>query len=97
NNLIETLQAAADAGQETSEGFRAQLRGQAAYAVTLAKEATEILYRASGASVLQKSLPIQRFFRDIEGFSQHALLNLETNLEVHGRSILGLELDTPFL
>ncbi|MCE6998115.1 acyl-CoA dehydrogenase [Saccharothrix sp. S26] len=91
------LQGRADEGGELTTEERAQLRGQTAYAIQLAKEAVEILYSASGASVLQKSVPMQRFFRDIEGFAQHGLLLNTTNYEVQGRTLLGLDPDTPFL
>ncbi|GAA2592765.1 acyl-CoA dehydrogenase family protein [Winogradskya consettensis] len=87
----------ADAASELSVEERAYLRGQTAYAIKLAREAVEILYGASGASVIQHSVAIQRSFRDIEGFGQHALLLAETNLEVQGRVLLGLDPDTPFL
>ncbi|MBW4716735.1 acyl-CoA dehydrogenase family protein [Saccharothrix obliqua] len=91
------LQGRADEGGELTPEERAVLRGETAFAIQLAKEAVEILYGASGASVLQKSVPMQRFFRDIEGFSQHALLLASTNLEVQGRVLLGLDPETPFL
>ena len=91
------LQGRADEGGTVTAEERAVLRGETAFAIQLAKEAVEILYGASGASVLQKSVPMQRFFRDIEGFAQHALLLNTTNLELQGRVLLGLDPDTPFL
>ncbi|MEU6986586.1 acyl-CoA dehydrogenase family protein [Streptomyces sp. NPDC046324] len=91
------LQGRADAGEQPTTEEKALVRGQSAYVIQLAKEAVEILYNASGASAIQRSVPIQRFFRDTQGFSLHALLLLSTNLEVQGRVLLGLDPDTPLL
>jgi alkylation response protein AidB-like acyl-CoA dehydrogenase len=88
------LQSRADAGEQPTLEEKALLRGQSAHVVQLAKEAVEILFNASGASAIQRSVPIQRFFRDTQGFSLHALLLLSTNLEVQGRVLLGLDPDT---
>lgn len=91
------LQERADSGAGMSDTEKAAMRGQAAYAIQLAKEAVDVLYNASGASVIARSAPLQRFHRDIQGLALHGLLLLNTNLEVHGRVLLGLEPDTPFL
>ncbi|NBE49927.1 acyl-CoA dehydrogenase family protein [Streptomyces boluensis] len=95
--VIRMLQERADAGEQPTFEEKADVRGQTAYAVQLAKEAVEILYTASGATAIQRSVPIQRFFRDAEGFALHAILLPSTNLEVQGRVLLGLDPDTPFL
>ncbi|MEV6204872.1 acyl-CoA dehydrogenase family protein [Streptomyces sp. NPDC051771] len=94
---IGRLQARADADEQPTIEEKAELRGQAAYALQLAKEAVEIVYSASGASVIGRSAPLQRFHRDAQGLSLHGLLLLSTNLEVHGRVLLGLDPETPFL
>jgi len=91
------LQGRADAGEQPTDEEKARLRGESAYVIQLAKEAVEVLYNASGASAIQRSVPIQRFFRDTQGFSLHGLLLLSTNLEVQGRVLLGLDPDTPLL
>jgi alkylation response protein AidB-like acyl-CoA dehydrogenase len=91
------LQRRADAGEEPTPEEKAVVRGQVGFAIQLAKEAVEVLYSASGGSVIQRSAPLQRFHRDIQGFSLHALAQLNANLELQGRVLLGLEPDTPFL
>ncbi|MFF2536140.1 acyl-CoA dehydrogenase family protein [Streptomyces cyaneofuscatus] len=91
------VQRRADAGQSLTSQERAELRGQCGYAVQLAKEATHTLFNASGASAIQRSLPIQRFFRDVQGISMHAMMTPDANLEVYGRVLLGLDPNTPFL
>ncbi|GAA0446865.1 acyl-CoA dehydrogenase family protein [Streptomyces sp. NPDC046215] len=94
---LDLLQKRADAGEQPTLDEKAIVRGQAAYAIQLAKEAVEGLYNASGATVIQRSVPLQRFHRDSQGLSLHALLLLSTNLEVQGRVLLGLDSDTPLL
>jgi hypothetical protein len=37
-----------------------------------------------------RDVPFQRFFRDIQGLSQHSVMALNSNLEVHGRLEVGL-------
>ncbi|MEV7727471.1 acyl-CoA dehydrogenase [Streptomyces sp. NPDC087917] len=91
------LQAHADAGTLPSVDERAASRGQGAYAIQLAKEAVDVLFEASGASAIQRDVPIQRYHRDITGLSLHAMFAFNTNQEVHGRALLGLAPDTPFL
>ncbi|MEU5179720.1 acyl-CoA dehydrogenase family protein [Streptomyces longwoodensis] len=91
------LQAAADAGIQPSDTDKAVLRGRTAYAAQLAKEAVEVLFTASGGSVIRRTEPLQRVHRDIQGFSLHALVQLNTNLEVHGRVLVGLDPGTYFL
>ncbi|WP_328422304.1 acyl-CoA dehydrogenase family protein [Streptomyces sp. NBC_00443] len=93
----DVVQRRADAGEKLTPEERATLRGTCGYAVQLAKEATHALFTASGASAIQRSLPIQRFFRDVQGISMHAMMTPDANLEVYGRVLLGLEPNTPFL
>lgn len=95
--VVRGLQERADADEQPAFEEKADVRGQTAYAVQLAKEAVEILYTQSGATAIQRDVPIQRFFRDAQGFALHALLQPSTNLEVQGRVLLGLDPDTPFL
>ncbi|MFF5428454.1 MULTISPECIES: acyl-CoA dehydrogenase family protein [Streptomyces] len=94
---LRRLQEHADAGTQPDVAERAAARGRAAYAIQLAKEAVDGLFEAAGASVILSDEPLQRFHRDIRGLSLHALFTFTTNQEVHGRAILGLAPDTPFL
>ncbi|MFF8956258.1 acyl-CoA dehydrogenase family protein [Streptomyces sp. NPDC014894] len=94
---LELLQRRADAGEQPTDEEKAIIRGQTAYAGQLSKEAVELLYAASGGSVIRTDVDLQRFHRDIQGFSLHALVQLGANLEVQGRVLLGLEPGTYFL
>ncbi|MFG2879455.1 hypothetical protein ACGFYU_31370 [Streptomyces sp. NPDC048337] len=53
--------------------------------------------QGGGRSVIHRSVALQRFHRDIEGLSLHALVQLNANLEVQGRVLLGLDPETDFL
>jgi 3-hydroxy-9,10-secoandrosta-1,3,5(10)-triene-9,17-dione monooxygenase len=97
NEAVRMLQGRADADEQPTLNEKADVRGQSAYAVQLAKEAVEILYTASGATAIQRSVPIQRFHRDAQGLALHGILLPSTNLEVQGRVLLGLDPDTVFL
>ncbi|RMB78574.1 acyl-CoA dehydrogenase [Rhodococcus sp. SBT000017] len=91
------LQSRADVGVEPSWQEKADIRGQVAFGIELIREAVDLLYRASGASVISKNIPLQRFHRDIQGFAQHGLLQTNTSLEVQGRMLLGLDPQNHFL
>ncbi|GAA2266889.1 acyl-CoA dehydrogenase family protein [Streptomyces amakusaensis] len=97
NGWLKVLQERADAGEQPTIEEKTAVRGQAAYAIQLAKEAVEVLHNASGASVIQRSVPIQRLHRDSQALSLHALLLLSTNLETYGRALLGLDPESPLL
>lgn len=94
---LEVLQRRADAGEQPTDEEKAVIRGQTAYAGQLSKEAVELLYAESGGSVIRTDVDLQRFHRDIQGFSLHALVQLGANLEVQGRVLLGLDPGTYFL
>ena len=92
---IELASAAATVDLTIEE--RALVRAHAAHATGLARDAVDILYRASGASSIQQSVPIQRFQRDIQALANHAFLTDATSLELLGRIACGLEPNTVFL
>lgn len=95
--LVRALQDLADTGDSATIEVRAAMRGQIGYAIQLAKEAVAVLYAVSGASVIQRSVPLQRIHRDIEGLSLHGLMSPMAGMEVHGRVLLGLDPDTDYL
>ncbi|GHJ99321.1 acyl-CoA dehydrogenase family protein [Streptomyces sp. NPDC003753] len=97
HQTYQTLQRRADAGEQPTLEEKAAVRGHSAYAVQLAKEAVDVLYNASGATAIQRRVPIQRFHRDIQGLALHGMILLTSSLEVHGRVLLGLDPDTPLL
>lgn len=76
---------------------RGEIRGHVGYTTRIAKEAVELLFQASGASAIQRSVPIQQYHRDMQAIATHAFLSPPTNLEVYGRTLLGLDPDTTWI
>ncbi|HEY1623135.1 MAG TPA: acyl-CoA dehydrogenase family protein [Streptosporangiaceae bacterium] len=63
----------------------------------LAKEATDILASASGGSSIYSDQPMQRISRDVNAVNMHALMHPDTNDELYGRILVGLESDTLYV
>ncbi|MGH8595965.1 MAG: acyl-CoA dehydrogenase family protein [Gammaproteobacteria bacterium] len=76
---------------------RIKARVDVAYATRLAKQVAELLWTASGATASHRSGSLQRFFRDIEVITQHAVLDYDSNMALYGRTLFGLESDSSFL
>lgn len=62
-----------------------------------AKRAVDILNTGSGGSSLYAEVPIQRIERDIQALNKHALMHPNTNLELYGRVLCGLEPNTMYV
>jgi alkylation response protein AidB-like acyl-CoA dehydrogenase len=84
-------------GTEWKLEERAKTRADLGIVVRLAKEAVDILATASGGSSIYSGIPIQRFNRDIQAVNQHALMHPNTNLELYGRVLCGLEPNTLYI
>ncbi len=95
--LAGQLDAKNAAGQPWTVEERARARVDMGRACHLAQECVDILRRASGGSSVYTSVPIQRIARDIEAVNLHALMNPQTNLELYGRVLCGLEPNTLYL
>jgi len=65
--------------------------------VRLAKEAVDILATASGGSSIYSGIPIQRIHRDVQSVNLHALMHPNTNFELYGRVLCGLEPNTLYI
>ena len=61
-----------------------------AYAVSVCDEIVNLCLRATGASGIKSSYPIQRIARDIKPVIMHGQMNLETAYEDYGRILAGL-------
>lgn len=70
---------------------RVRTRADMGAACRLAKEAVDILNTASGGSSIYADVPIQRIERDIQAVNLHALMHPNTNAELYGRVLCGLE------
>ena len=73
---------------------RVKARAHIAYSTGLAREATDILFYASGASSILEHMAIQRYQRDIQALSNHAIMHPQTGLELYGRILCGLPPNT---
>ena len=76
---------------------RAQMRGDGAMVVDLAREAVQVLFNNSGATGIKEDVVVQRCLRDINALSVHALLHKNNNFELYGRVMLGGDPMTPLL
>ena len=76
---------------------RARARSDMGNAVRLAKEAVDVLSAASGGSSIYNDVPMQRIARDVNAVNLHALMNPNTNAELYGRVLCGLEPNTLYI
>ena len=72
---------------------RAQIRWNAAYATELCRRACNRLFEGAGAGAAHDSHVMQIFFRDMNTATHHAMLDFDTNVEIQGKSLLGVELN----
>jgi alkylation response protein AidB-like acyl-CoA dehydrogenase len=86
-----------DEGTEWKLEERARTRADLGVVVRLAKEAIDVLATASGGSSIYSQIPIQRINRDIQAVNQHALMHPNTNFELYGRVLAGLEPNTLYI
>src|SRR5690606_26224085 len=82
------------AGTALSVLERVKARAHVSAATGLARDAVDILFSASGASAIQSHVPIQRFQRDVQALSNHAVMHPHTSTELYGRVLCGLEPNT---
>jgi len=76
---------------------RARARADMGAACRLVKEAVDVLATASGGSSIYNDVPIQRIARDIQAVNLHALMHPNTNAELYGRILCGLEPNTHYI
>jgi alkylation response protein AidB-like acyl-CoA dehydrogenase len=84
-------------GTEWKLEERALTRADVGAVIRLAKDAIDILNTASGGSSIYSGIPIQRINRDIQAVNQHALMHPNTNAELYGRVLCGLEPNTLYI
>ncbi|GAA2359871.1 acyl-CoA dehydrogenase [Catellatospora methionotrophica] len=92
-----TLDAKSRAGQAWTLEERARVRADLGRMVELAKGSIDTLKSASGASSIYNGVSLQRIARDIEALSLHAILHPDTNYELYGRILAGLEPNTLYI
>ncbi len=76
---------------------RVRARADLGAVCKLGKEAVDILAAASGGSSIYSDQPIQRIQRDINAVTMHALMHPDTNAELYGRILCGIEPDSLYI
>ncbi|WP_237104055.1 acyl-CoA dehydrogenase family protein [Nonomuraea sp. MG754425] len=87
--------AAADTPWTVADRVRA--RAELGRVCRLGKTAVDVLAQASGGSSIYTGVPVQRIARDVAAVNLHALMHPNTNAELHGRVLCGLEPDTLYV
>jgi alkylation response protein AidB-like acyl-CoA dehydrogenase len=95
--MADRLDGKGAAGEQWKLEDRVRNRGSLGRATQLAKEAVDVLSAASGGASIYRTVPIQRIQRDVHAFSMHALMHPNTNFELYGRVLCGLEPNTMYL
>ncbi|MFD7645821.1 acyl-CoA dehydrogenase family protein [Kitasatospora sp. NPDC059795] len=92
-----TVDAKAASGEEWKNEERARVRNDQGEATRLAKHAVDTLVGISGGTSIFLDVPLQRIARDIHAVALHALINPDTNAELYGRTLCGLEPNTLYI
>lgn len=88
---------AARADRTMSYVERARVRMDTGHAAESAREAIRVLCSAHGASSFAESSPMQRWWRDSEIASRHAVVSPEISAQVYGRALMGFTEGVTFL
>lgn len=92
--VVEDMWQTALAAQPITERQRADLRLAMTHAAQSAARATHIVCANAGTTSIFTSSPLERYARDAEVVSRHNQLQL-VNYEAVGRTVLGLESNSP--
>jgi alkylation response protein AidB-like acyl-CoA dehydrogenase len=76
---------------------RAKARADLGAVCRLGKESVDILNLASGGSSIYSDVPMQRIARDVLAVNMHALMHPDTNAELYGRVLCGLNPNTLYI
>jgi alkylation response protein AidB-like acyl-CoA dehydrogenase len=93
-DVVEEMWQTALAAQPITERLRADLRLAMTHAAQSAARATHIVCAAAGTTSIFNSSPLERYARDAEVVTRHNQLQL-ANYEAVGRTVLGLESNSP--
>lgn len=76
---------------------RVRCRADTAWVIKLCREVVQIVQQASGASAIHKRDPLGRMLNDIQALAVHSFLLFNTNAELHGRVLCGVDPDVPWV
>lgn len=97
NRLATTVDTKGVDGSPWKLEERVRARADLGTVVQLAREAVDIFATASGGGSIYNDVPIQRIARDVQAVSLHALMHPNTNAELYGRVLCGLEPNTLYI
>lgn len=95
--LVDLVDSKAAAHEEWTVQERVHARGLMGAVVSRAKEVADLTANASGGSSIYTTNAAQRFWRDLNAVNLHALMHPDTNFELYGRTLAGLEPDTLYV
>ncbi len=84
-------------GERLTIDERAEIKWHAAYAVELARRATDRIFAASGAHGIYDDSVLQSRYRDVNTACHHATIDFDGNAQMYGRTRLGLDPGTPLV
>jgi alkylation response protein AidB-like acyl-CoA dehydrogenase len=85
------------AGSEWSIGERVQARAHLGAACGLGRDAVDIYAAGSGGSSVYSNVPLGRIGADMHAVCLHALMNPDTNAELYGRILCGMQPNTMYI
>jgi alkylation response protein AidB-like acyl-CoA dehydrogenase len=97
HRLADLVDAHNTAGDQWTLEDRALARADMGRACQLVQQAVDVLRRASGGSSIYSAVPIQQVEQDVQAINLHALMHPDTNLELYGRVLCGLEPNTFYI
>ncbi|MFC5064240.1 acyl-CoA dehydrogenase [Actinomycetospora atypica] len=95
--MADMLESKGAAGEPWKLEDRVRYRGSFGRMAQLAKESVDVLASASGGSSIYSNVAMQRIQRDVNALNKHALMHPNTNYELFGRVMCGLEPNTMYL
>jgi alkylation response protein AidB-like acyl-CoA dehydrogenase len=97
HRMVDLLDEKGASGEPWKLHERVSNRGSLGRISQLVKESVDVLSVASGGSSIYRTVPIQRIQRDLHAFNMHALMHPNTNFELYGRVLCGLEPNTMYI
>ena len=96
-NAAERCDEVARTGDRLTTQERAELKWHAAYAVDLARRATDRIFASAGAHSVYDDSVLQARYRDVNTACHHAIVDFDGNAQMYGRTRLGLDPGTPLV
>lgn len=97
HNFVDLIDSKTKKNEAWSDAEKIRSRVEMGRVAQLSKNAVDIIASASGGSSVYSDVPIQRIQRDLQTINLHALTSPNTNIELYGRHLCGLEPNTSYL